>query len=658
MTTALRPAPSARNVAFAVIRDVFGPDARGAAESLDHHLRKSSLDQRDRAFVTELAYGTIERRRWLDWQLEPYLGARAAKLPQMIAEILRLGTYQLRAMRVHEYAAVSESVQLARRFGHPGTAGLVNAVLRRVSTDPERPVTDADFASPDDVLGTRASLPTWLVRMWRERFGDELLRGNPRRRERSGGDRHLDRPPPHDARGRHRALGRARDRRRAVAVRGRCDRRDGRGARAGAARGARRPRRAARRRRPAFPSTCSIRKPGERILEACSGRGNKTLQLASATADGATIVAIDTDARKIARAHARLAEAGVASVELRNGDASALDGSETFDAILVDAPCSGIGIIGRQPEARWRKTPEDGARLAPLQRSLLESAARALAPAGRLVYAVCSTDRARERGRRRTVSRRASGARTRRAARALCAVCDGGRRRARRARHRRPGRILHRGDAPAVNAIARFERLCARVVEGTFARIFPSALEPAQVGRKLIAAQAATPTDTYLVRVHPVDYARFAGDRAFLEARWSAMLREGAPGRESPHAILHEDPDIVAGSVTIEAIVDDRPAGLALVRPDGEAIALLRRPAHRTQRRQRRRDRRRPRLAPSRAHRRRRQRLRDRGSGFVERHLRRRNAGHARAPAPRSVDRRRGNRARDPWLIRVTPRSR
>ena len=126
-----------------------------------------------------------------------------------------------------------------------------------------------------------------------------------------------------------------------------------------------------------------------------------------------------------------------------------------------------------------------------------------------------------------------------------------------------------------MNAIARFEQLCARVVEGTFARIFPSALEPAQVGRKLIAAQAATPTDTYLVRVHPVDYARFAGDRAFLEARWSAMLRESAPARETPHAILHEDPAIVAGSVTIEAIVDDRPVVLSLVRPDGEAIPLF-----------------------------------------------------------------------------------
>jgi hypothetical protein len=125
-----------------------------------------------------------------------------------------------------------------------------------------------------------------------------------------------------------------------------------------------------------------------------------------------------------------------------------------------------------------------------------------------------------------------------------------------------------------VNAIARFEQVCARVVEGTFARIFPSALEPAHVGRKLVAAQAATPTDTYLVRVHPVDYARFGGDRAFLEARWSAMLRENAPNRESPRAVLHEDDDIVAGSVRIEALVDDRPVVLSLVRP-GETIALF-----------------------------------------------------------------------------------
>ncbi len=112
-----------------------------------------------------------------------------------------------------------------------------------------------------------------------------------------------------------------------------------------------------------------------------------------------------------------------------------------------------------------------------------------------------------------------------------------------------------------MNPIARFERWCATVVEGTFARIFPSALEPEHVGRKLLAAHVATPTDTYLVRVHPVDYARFAPDRAFIEARWSALLREnGADAR----AVLHEDPAVVAGAVTIDALVDER-RGLAIV---------------------------------------------------------------------------------------------
>jgi hypothetical protein len=125
-----------------------------------------------------------------------------------------------------------------------------------------------------------------------------------------------------------------------------------------------------------------------------------------------------------------------------------------------------------------------------------------------------------------------------------------------------------------VNPIARFERLCARAVEGTFARIFPSALEPSQVGRKLVAAQAATPTDTFLVRVHPDDYGRFAEDRAFLEARWSAMLRENAPDAPAPRVILHEDGKVVAGSVEIAAVVDvpERPA--MLMRPDGTAVAL------------------------------------------------------------------------------------
>jgi hypothetical protein len=127
-----------------------------------------------------------------------------------------------------------------------------------------------------------------------------------------------------------------------------------------------------------------------------------------------------------------------------------------------------------------------------------------------------------------------------------------------------------------VNVFARIEGACARVVEDTFARVFPSALDPAQIGRRLVATAQANPTDVYLVRIHPTDYARFAGERDFLEGRWTAMLREALPAERAAAArvVLDEDPDIVAGSLAIEAVLDERTQALALVLPDGRRFAL------------------------------------------------------------------------------------
>jgi 16S rRNA (cytosine967-C5)-methyltransferase len=395
--TAVRPAPKARDLAFAVLRDVFGPAQRGAVESLDHHLRKAQLDPRDRAFATELAYGTIERRRWLDYQLAPYLGARAAKLPSMIAEILRMGTYQLRAMRVHPYAAVSESVALARRFGHPGTAGLVNAVLRRVAGDPERELDAAALGSEDDVLGTRWSLPTWLVKLWRERFGDERVEAICRA---------FDEPAAVgisvDSRSADVATVRAQLEAAGIGATPSAFARDclliDRTAATPAIRAAIGEAAHLQSEAACFPADLLDPQPGMRILDACSGRGNKTLQLAALTGDGATIVAVDVDQRKVVRAGERIAARGLTSIELRCADVATLAAEEAFDAVLVDAPCSGIGIVGRQPEARWRKSVDDAARLAPGQRAILTAVAAHVAPHGRLVYAVCSTDRREAEG--------------------------------------------------------------------------------------------------------------------------------------------------------------------------------------------------------------------------------------------------------------------
>lgn len=127
-----------------------------------------------------------------------------------------------------------------------------------------------------------------------------------------------------------------------------------------------------------------------------------------------------------------------------------------------------------------------------------------------------------------------------------------------------------------MNVIARIEHVCARVVEDTFARVFPSALDPAQIGRRVVANAQGSSCDVFLVRVHPADYARFAADRDFFESRWTAMVREALPDARAAGArvVLDEDPDVVAGSLAIEAVVDERVQALALERPDGSRVAL------------------------------------------------------------------------------------
>ncbi len=133
--------------------------------------------------------------------------------------------------------------------------------------------------------------------------------------------------------------------------------------------------------------------PGEAVLDACSGRGNKTLQIGARMGDQGGLLCIERDARKVATLTGRLEKAGVTAA-IVTGDATTeiLPPDRRFDRILVDAPCSGIGVVGRHPEARWKKQPTDGERLAATQRALLEAMARHVHPGGALVYAVCSTD--------------------------------------------------------------------------------------------------------------------------------------------------------------------------------------------------------------------------------------------------------------------------
>lgn len=385
---------TARELALRVVRDVFPPAQGGAGKgrtversahaSFDYQVRHSQCSQRDVAFAAELAYGAIKMRRALDWHLR---NVEIQKLPPAIREILRLAIYELVYTRADEYATVFEFVNLAKRYGHRGLANLVNAVLRGYLREPPPPLARASFPGEDEYLGTRCSLPTWLVRQWREVFNGRVeeiatavnapsqaaivvnaLECTMEQAAQALADGGVaTRPSPvvsdallvqsgqgSDASGKLRWWLQSESSAMAVGI--------------------------------------LNPQPGEAILDVCSGRGNKALQIGGRLGGQGTLVCIERDERKSAALAARLERAGVVAGIVTGDATQALLGGQQFDRVLLDAPCSGTGIVGRQPEARWKKKSGDGERLAVTQRALLEQAARYVYPGGALVFAVCSTD--------------------------------------------------------------------------------------------------------------------------------------------------------------------------------------------------------------------------------------------------------------------------
>ncbi|GAC1305080.1 MAG: 16S rRNA (cytosine(967)-C(5))-methyltransferase RsmB [Vulcanimicrobiaceae bacterium] len=376
-----------REVAFQVVQDVFGEEKRGAQAAFDLRARRAELDARDRAFAAELAYGSIKARRRIDHELAPYVGVREKALPPAIADVLRLGVYQVRYMSgVDDHAAVSETVNLAWKHGHKGTAGLVNAVLRRMIADGPLRLDADSFKNWNDYFGVKFSVPSWIAGQFLTAYGDaaeEALLGINAAPQHAIRVNAL-RTDAETVRGDLLASG--------VAVRvspfvaealivdsgtvG--DDPAGRWSVQGEA--------------ATMPVDLLAPQPGETVLELCSGRGNKSVQIAARLGGEGNVVCVEIDDRKIRILRDALDRADAANVAIVAGDARVAAADVAAHAVLLDAPCSGIGIVGRHPEARWRKTPEDGARLAIAQAELLRSAAARTLPGGRLVYSVCSPD--------------------------------------------------------------------------------------------------------------------------------------------------------------------------------------------------------------------------------------------------------------------------
>ncbi len=387
-----------RRLAWQVLQAVAaGAYADGA---LERELGRTPLAPVDRGLATELAYGAIRQRRLLDAWLDQLGKVPAERQPPKLRWLLHIGLYQLLASdRVPPSAAVSTTVELAKRGGlarlAPVANGLLRAFLRRREAGDTLPLTPAQSADPVLSLGVRHSLPDWLTR--------ELLQWLPPERAEAFGSA-CNSPPSLDLR-----VNRLRSSPAAVQAA-----LAGAGVEAIAIEGlpagltlkgrsgdlSRLPGfaegywcvqdRAAQRIAPLLDP-----QPGERILDACAAPGGKSTHLAELMGDQGLVLALDRGEARLRRVSRNAGRLGLGSIAVQHGDATALaqeqpDLRASFDRILVDAPCSGLGTLARHADARWRIDPSSIDELVLLQRQLLDGLLPLLKPHGRLVYATCT----------------------------------------------------------------------------------------------------------------------------------------------------------------------------------------------------------------------------------------------------------------------------
>ncbi|GAB2515012.1 RsmB/NOP family class I SAM-dependent RNA methyltransferase [Paramicrobacterium agarici] len=381
---------ASRLVAFDVLMAVDADEAY-ANLLLPHEIARASLAPNDAALATELCYGTLRRRGHYDAVIENAAHRPIDHIDMPVRNALRLGAHQLLATRVAPHAAVNESVALARRFASHSSAGFVNGVLRTISRDDDAAWTERLLADVDDAaeaLSIEHAHPAWIVRAFRtaleaEGRGDELsalLRADneaPRvNLVALPGRADL---PQHAEPNRYSPVGFRVGTGDPDAVVGRSEgtlRVQDEGSQLAAL---------------MLTRVAPVRE-GERWLDLCAGPGGKSALLAAeAASGGATLVANEvTPARAelVRRATAPFAE--IVDVVTGDGRDVGAQHPDSFDRVLVDAPCTGLGALRRRPEARWRKRPNDVAELSALQAELLRSAIAATAPGGTIAYVTCS----------------------------------------------------------------------------------------------------------------------------------------------------------------------------------------------------------------------------------------------------------------------------
>jgi len=373
----------ARLIATRVLHRVAHDDA-WAAPTLDAELQRASVSRADAALATQIVYGALRAAPNLEAHLARH-AQRPIKVDDWTRAVLIGAVYQLLHLeRVPSHAVVNDAVELVRMKRGKRLAGFANAILRKVAADrPEVP-------EPP----TSVAVPSWLQDALRSSIGaertEDLLRVGqaiPSIDLRVRGDQDRDAlaeailAAQPNALVSHTALSPH-----GLRVSGAGDPRSLPGYEAGAF--------AVQEEGAQLIGLLLGARPGERVLDACAGRGGKTAQLVEAVGGSGRVVAADLHQHRLDQISAELTRLGLdpAGLETACVDWTVGKGAirGRFDRVLVDAPCTGLGTLRRRPEILLRSRPEDAARMGETQRRVLENAAALVRPGGTLLYAVCS----------------------------------------------------------------------------------------------------------------------------------------------------------------------------------------------------------------------------------------------------------------------------
>ncbi|MEB3198076.1 MAG: 16S rRNA (cytosine(967)-C(5))-methyltransferase RsmB [Candidatus Sericytochromatia bacterium] len=383
--------PQARSAREWALGKLIAIEAEGGYANLGRQ-DLSHMPPPERSLAVELSHGATRRRATLDWYLAQVLKGRLEDLTPPIRNNLRLATYQLLFLdRIRPAAAVDEAVKLARKHGHEGVARLTNGVLRNLQRRMETLSPPAFKDNPLLALTARYSLPEWLAREWLALHGPDAellaqwsitpptlsLRANTLKRTRESLQEELSAlgiaatPDPWLPEGLR--LNQSIDPTALAAFSaGEFYVQD-----------------------EAAMWAARLVKPasGQTILDIGAAPGGKSTHLAALMGDQGCIWAIDRSATRLKLLEENCRRLGVSSVRALARDACDLSELPVADRILLDAPCSGLGVLPRKPDLRWRQTPVTRGELAQLQSQLLDAAVARLKPGGLLVYSTCTMSR-------------------------------------------------------------------------------------------------------------------------------------------------------------------------------------------------------------------------------------------------------------------------